>query len=294
METITVAVRRGVAIESVHRVHAVGLRDGRVVASAGEPAFVTFTRSSAKPLQALSLARAYPDLPTAELAIACASHEAEPPQLSAVQALLARAGANEDDLVCGPPHGRDGASPLRHPCSGKQAGLLAVCRARGWDRTGYHQLEHPLQQEILGELEAAAAVPAAASGIDGCGVVTFALPLDAVARAFARLPGIDAGERVLAAMRAHPELIGGTRIVDTELMLALPGWVAKRGAEGLLCGLAPDGLAVVLKVEDGAQRAVWPALVRFLTTVGIEVEQDLGRERVVNSRGEEVGEVVAL
>src|SRR5215470_13514174 len=124
---VRVVVRRGGVVEATHVVHAALVRDDALVAAAGDPHLVTLLRSSAKPFQALPLARAYGDLDSRELAIASASHLALPDQLAAVRLLLARAEATEDDLECGP----DGNPPsrLKHNCSGKHAGMLAVCRA---------------------------------------------------------------------------------------------------------------------------------------------------------------------
>ncbi len=288
---ISVLVRRGGTVESVHRVHAAAVRDGEVVASAGEQEFLTFMRSSAKPLQALPLARAYPELPDHELAIACASHLAEPDQLAAAQSLLARAHAREDDLECGP----EGDPPRRinHNCSGKHAGMLAVCRARGWPLQGYRLADHPLQQELRTEVETASAEPHIAAAVDGCGVVTFALPLRAMARAFAVLETLEAGDRIAAAMRARPELIRGEKAADTMLMRALPGWIAKGGAEGLMCA-AGAGLGVALKTEDGAARALRPALAAFLGRLGHDLPDGFAVVSVENSRGEAVGEIVAV
>jgi L-asparaginase II len=287
---ISVLVRRGGTVESAHRVHAAAVRGGDLAASAGDPDLVTFMRSSAKPLQALPLARAYPELPEHELAIACASHLADREQLAAAESLLARAHAREDDLECGP----EGEPPrrLNHNCSGKHAGMLAVCRARGWPMQGYRLPEHPLQRELLIEVEAAAGVAVTTTAIDGCGVVTFAMPLQAMARAFARLETLDAGDRVAAAMRARPELIRGGRGADTMLMRALSGWIAKGGAEGLMCA-AGDGVGVALKAEDGAARALRPALSAFLGRLGHDLPPALRVVVIENSRGEPVGEIVA-
>src|SRR5205807_5763774 len=116
-------------------------------------------------------------------------------------------------------------------------------------------------------------------------VVTFALTLEQMAHSFAVLSGRDGAARVLAAMRARPDLVGGEGALDTAFMRARPGWIAKRGAEGLLCAASPDGLAVALKVEDGNSRPLAPAVAAFL---GIEEFERVG---VTNSRGEEVGEV---
>ena len=294
MEAISVAVRRGGAVESRHRVHAVAVRDGQVLAAAGDPGLVTFFRSSAKPLQALPLVQVRDDLDSREVAIACASHQAEPAQLEAVRNLLANAPASEDELECGFDEGRP-RERIYHNCSGKHAGFLALCRVRGWESEGYRLPEHPLQQEMVAQVSLATGIPAEEipTGTDGCGVVTFALPLDVMARSFLELPSLDGGDVIVAAMQAHPDLIGGRGAADTDLMRALPGWTAKRGGEGLMCAVSPDGLAVTAKVEDGNPRALRPALARFLGTLGVSVGEDFARVELVNSRGEKVGEVIA-
>src|SRR5262245_7505086 len=280
-EPIRVTALRGETVESVHRVHAVAVRDGEVVAFAGDPDFVTFMRSAAKPVQALPVARAREDLDDRDLAIASASHLADEQQLEAVRALLARAPATEDDLECGPFEG----SKLKHNCSGKHAGMLALCQAHGWPTEGYRLPDHPCQQAMLAEIARLAATDEIPTAVDGCGVVTFALPLRAMARAFA---GIDG--RVADAMRAHPELIRGAQSPDTNLMQAFPGWIAKGGAEALICAGSPDGLSIALKVEDGTQRALRPALGSFLAELGLDGSR-FGPVAIRNSRDEVVGEV---
>jgi L-asparaginase II len=281
VEPIRVTAVRGETVESAHTVHAVAMRDGEVVASAGDPDFVTFMRSAAKPIQALPLARARADLDDRDLAIASASHLADEEQLEAVRALLAKAPATEDDLECGPFEG----SKLKHNCSGKHAGMLALCHARGWPTDGYRLAEHPCQQAMLAELALLAGTNEIPTAIDGCGVVTFALPLRTMAVAFG---GVDG--RVADGMRAHPELIRGPLAPDTNLMQAFPGWIAKGGAEGLICAASPDGLSLALKVADGAQRALRPALGSFLDMLGLD-GSNFGPSSIRNSRNEVVGEV---
>jgi L-asparaginase II len=286
MDPITVAVERGEVVESRHRVHAVRVEGDKVRESWGDPELVTFMRSAAKPLQALPLVRSYGNLSDAEVAIACASHGAAPEQLDAVKLLLARSWSSEDDLECGPVEG----SRLRHNCSGKHAGMLAVCAARGWERPGYRLPEHPLQREIAGLVaEAAAARRNVPSATDGCGVVTFALALRQMAAAFARLAiGELAGaERIVEAMTREPELVEGPGRTATELMKALPGTIAKGGAEGLLCIGFQDGVAFAFKAEDGASRSLGPAAASVL---GVP---DLLQMPLENSRGDLVGRIVA-
>ncbi|MGH3130996.1 MAG: asparaginase [Gaiellaceae bacterium] len=290
-DPISVLVRRGGVTEAVHRVNAVAVQDGTVVAERGDGSLVAFMRSSAKPLQTLPVARAREDLDDRDLAIASASHLAGEAALEAVRALLAKAPASADELECG----AEGHPPerIRHNCSGKHAGMLALCRTRGWPSAGYRLEGHPVQSTSLEEIAAAAEVPPGEipSAVDGCGVLTFALPLERMAHAFARLEELEAGARVAAGMRAYPELIRGPRAADTVLMQARAGWTAKGGAEGLMCATGPGGLGVAVKVEDGATRAVGPALAAFLAELGHAVDE-LRVARLENSLGEVVGEVV--
>jgi L-asparaginase II len=295
MGPIEVVVRRGSVVEARHRVHAVAWRDGAVVEQAGDPRLVSFLRSSSKPIQALPLARARDDLDPREVAIACASHRAEPAQLDAVRRLLAKAPARERELECGIQDGRP-PDPLYHNCSGKHAGMLALCRARGWRSEGYRHEAHRVQRAIAAAHAEAAGVdedsmPAA---VDGCGVVTFALSLERSTVAFSRVRELAGGERIVEAMSAHPELIGGAGQADTELMRALPGWIAKGGAEGLMCAAGADGLGVGLKVEDGSSRSIRPAMHAFFGRLGLELPDEFARVPVRNAHGEDVGEVVSV
>ena len=286
-DPISVVVERGAVIEARHRVHAVAVRDGTVVASAGDAHLLTFLRSSAKPIQALPLVRARPDLDDREIVIACASHLGRPEQIEAVRSLLARGPAGEDELETGPD-----PTPIAHNCSGKHAGFLVLCRTRGWDSAGYRLPDHPLQRELLAEVAAAAEVEAGSipTAIDGCGVVTFALTLERAAHMFGRLPLLDGGARVIRAMRSSPELLRGPVAADAIVVRTLDGWAAKGGAEGLFCACSPDGLGIALKVEDGAFRAIRPALAAFLSGLGIDTGE-LGVVTLDNSRGEAVGVV---
>ena len=287
-DVISVQVTRGSVVEARHRVHAVALdADGHLIESAGDPELVTYLRSAAKPLQALPLVRAYPEIPDRLVAIACASHLGRPEQLEAVRELLALSWSTEADL-------ETGTEPTRilHNCSGKHAGFLAVCRARGWETHGYSALEHPLQQELLAAVaEAAGLEPAEIPiAIDGCGVPTFALTLTRTARLFGRIPSLDGGARIVTAMVAYPELLRGPVAADARLIIELPGWIAKGGAEGLFCAVSPDGTTIALKVEDGSFRAILPALGAFLPRLGVD-PAGLGRTPVTNSHGLDVGSI---
>ena len=292
-EPIVVEVRRNGAVEAVHRVHAVAVRDGDVVATAGDPALTCFMRSSSKPLQAIPLVRSRDDLPDDELAVACASHHDTPEQVASVRALLARAEATEDDLELGPQEGRP-PGRIHNNCAGNHAGMLALCRARGWPIEGYRLPEHPVQlacRDVHAEI-AQVEPETLQTGVDGCGIVTFALTLERMAHAFSRLESVPGGSRVAAAMRSRPDLVGGPDGADYLFMREAPGWFAKVGAEGLLCVAGADGVGVAVKTEDGASRAHAPALAAFLGGLGVDLPS-LTAQPVLNTRGDRVGEVVA-
>jgi L-asparaginase II len=199
-----------------------------------------------------------------------------------VRKLLAATGGSEDELDCGIQEGRP-PEQIYDNCSGKHAGMIATCRAHDWPVEAYRHTGHPLQQLLLEEVAAAAELDPAevGTGIDGCGVVAFAIPLERAAIAFARLDSLDGGDRVADAMRAHPELVGGEGATDTVLMQAQPGTVAKGGADGLLCA-GGGGTGLALKVGDGNSRALRPALAALVSGFGAplpEFEQVLLHNR---------------
>jgi L-asparaginase II len=286
MEPLIVEVRRNGTVEALHRVHAVAVRDGALVAEAGDAGFTCFMRSSSKPIQALPLVRARDDLSQADIAIACASHRATPEQLAAVRALLAKANATEDDLELGLQLDRT-LEKISNNCSGKHAGMLTLCNANNWPTQGYRLPDHPVQQaSAQAHAEAAQADPDDfATATDGCGVVTFAMPLERMAHAFARLPHLDGGHCVAGAMRAHPELIGGADGADVLLMEHTTTVIAKGGAEGLLCATdLATGAGYALKCEDGASRPLAAAAAAFL---GVDLPPTLVR----NTLDDVVGDV---
>ena len=302
MEPIRVSVSRGGVVEAVHRVHAVAVQDGAVVAEAGDSDLVAFMRSSSKPLQAIPLAWARADADDRDLAIASASHLADEDQLAAARALLAKAPATESELECGP--AGHPPSRLKHNCSGKHAGMLALCRARGWRSEGYRRCRTMDPVRGLGRTRGSLASRSYDGRADrGAHAVRVAVVDRRVVdperlrpqRASVhgdprgRLAHLDGGDRVASAMRTHPLLIRGPLATDTRLMQALPGWIAKGGAEGLLCA-ASDDLGIALKAEDGNGRGLAPAAAAFLAKLDLEVPA-LGVVPLENSRGEPVGEI---
>jgi L-asparaginase II len=320
-----IEVVRGDIVESVHRVSvAVVDAAGRLRASAGSPEQVTFARSAVKPIQALPLVTdgildsfGFGDR---ELALCCASHSGEPWHVDTVLGMLKRIGVGEGALACGahPPFHEASARALRengiepgrvhNNCSGKHAGMLALASGHGWPVAGYEQAGHPVQRRMLAEMSAWSGVPpdAIAIAVDGCGVSTFAMSVEAMARAFGALAGAarrgEAGpERVLRAMGRYPEYVAGTGRLCTELSRAVHGRIlAKVGAEGVYCAAVPGAeLGIALKVEDGAWRAAEPALLAVLRSLALITDDEMAElavfaePAILNTRGERVGRLRA-
>ncbi|HEV8265414.1 MAG TPA: asparaginase [Gemmatimonadales bacterium] len=327
MSEFLVETRRGTVVESRHRVHvAVVDGAGQLVAHAGDPDFVTFWRSAAKPFQALPLledgAAARFELTRQELALACASHSSEPGQVALVREFLQKIGCSERDLLCGPHRPLSEAvakdyetrgvrlTGVYSNCSGKHAGMLALAKHHGWPTEFYGRIEHPVQQRCLAEVSRWTGVPVEQIGVavDGCGVACFALPLSKMAFGYARLGMRDAGDgmrddasrishpasRVVEAMLHHPNLVAGSGRPCTDLMRAHPGRVvAKVGAEGVYSALLTrEGLGVALKVEDGHSVAASLAIAAVLGELGLNPQPaSLTTRPITNSRGEVVGEM---
>ena len=318
---VQILARRGSHVESRHRVHvAVVDAAGRLVARSGDPAFPTFLRSAAKPFQAWPVvadgaADAWSMTPE-ELALASSSHNSEPDQVKRIGALLARLGLTESDLACGPhrplwqelavrlPQDLDPEpvprTPLSSNCSGKHTAMLALARHRQWPTAGYHEVTHPVQLRGRASLAHWAGIEpeSIGSGVDGCGVACFQIPLQAMATAFARFGSAQdsAARRIADAMTAHPRLVAGIGRLDTALMSAARGTVlSKVGADGVYgVALRDRGLGIALKVEDGHARASMVGLIAVLRTLDVPAAAQPALERyagftLYNTRAVSVG-----
>jgi L-asparaginase II len=340
---VLVEVTRGDRVESVHRgVVAVVGPGGSPIASVGDPDAFAYWRSSAKPFQlAPFVASGRFDefgLGSEALAIMAASHSGEDRHVRLVQEILRRAGLTSAVLhnqVHAPYDTetsqrllRDGEKPTvqRGNCSGKHAGMVLFAKASGWPIDGYWEAEHPVQRQALETVSAVSDVPIEeiVTAVDGCGVVTFGMPLRGLALAFARLadpsavidPPLRAAlTRIRDAMMAHPELVAGERRrLDTAIMRAWPKRVvSKGGAEGVLAmGLPPSALpartpfgngpmGIAAKIEDGnlARRAGSAVAVEVLRQLGLAADplpgflEELASPPIVDPRGDPSGEVRA-
>jgi L-asparaginase II len=292
-----VDVVRSGFVESVHSGHLVVL-DAVELGHPGQP---LFPRSSNKPLQAVGMRRLGLDVPLRHLALAAASHSGEPAHIAGVRAMLASGGLSEGDLGCPSAWSLDEsarrawAEPERITmnCSGKHTAMLLTCRVNGWPTKSYLDPDHPLHRSLRTTVEDLAGEPVPAVGVDGCGAPLFALSLVGLARAYRRIATAESGpERDVAdAMRAHPDLVGGTGRAATRLMAGIPGLIAKDGAEGVFAVALPDGAAVTVKIDDGAQRAAERAVVAGLRTVTAALVLDELATAPVPGGGETVGEI---
>jgi L-asparaginase II len=292
MQSVRVLEKRAGVVECEHRVRVAVWKDGALVRAVGDVAAPVFLRSSAKPVQALaSVLTGAADrfsMTDAELALACGSHGGESFHVETASGLLAKIGLTPDALQCGahPPVFEPAAraiwaaggapTALHNNCSGKHSAMLAACVTSGWPTATYLDPEHPLQ--VMNRANVAAfggLAPADVRiGIDGCSAPVFAVPLSSAARIFANVTnrnsaaGISeeqrvAARRVTAALRAKPEMIGGTKRCDTDVIRVTGGRVvSKVGAEGLWCaGVEGANLGLAVKCEDGtAAAAYWTGL----------------------------------
>jgi L-asparaginase II len=295
-------------LEGVHVGHAVVVDpSGTVMRSWGDAEHEIFPRSSNKPAQATAMVRHGLDLPDHLLALSAASHSGERFHLAGVHEILESAGLDVGALQTPAdfpldPRERDAwiadgrrAAPIAMNCSGKHAAMLATCVINDWPLDTYRQADHPLQQSIRWQLEALAGEQVRHVGVDGCGAPVLSLSLTGLARSLSRAvqgEPDDPGRRVTAAMVAFPDFVGGTNRDVTAFMRAVPGLVAKDGAEGVYVASLADGTAVAVKVEDGTERGRQVALAAILVGLGVDPEALEGLLVIpVLGGGEVVGQV---
>jgi L-asparaginase II len=281
---VVAEVVRSGFVEGRHHGSVVALGpDSSVAWSVGDVESQILPRSSNKPLQALGMLHAGLQLDGELLALACASHSGEPFHLEGVRKILAGAGLEESALQTPPELPLDeeeqeallraGGSPtsLHMNCSGKHAAMLATCVANGWDTSTYLTPDHPLQVQILETFADVTGDPVEKVAVDGCGAPLLSTSLVGLARAFRTLSLASSGpeRRIADAIRQHPEHVSGSRRDEVRLLKAIPGAIAKVGAEGVYAAGLPDGRAVALKVDDGAARPRPVVMAEALRRMGL-------------------------
>lgn len=281
------AVTRSGMVESRHFGSLVAVDpSGDTLIELGTPDVVVLPRSTVKPLQALACLTAGAPLSGPELAIAAGSHTGEDEHVRVVRAILEKAGLDESALGCPVDRPEDeatfermirageGRSRIRMNCSGKHAAMLLACAVNGWSTHDYLDTDHPLQQHVRATMAEVTGVPVTHDAIDGCGAPLFGTTVRGIAQAFRALvqadPETPAGA-VAAAMREHPFYVGGSGHQNSTLMEAVPGALAKGGAEGVIGVAAADGTAVSMKIVDGSPRATTVLALSVLEKFGADI-----------------------
>lgn len=268
--------------------------DGTVAYSRGDVTSPILPRSCNKPLQAVGMLRAGLDLDGELLALACASHSGEDFHVDGVRRILAGAGLDESALQTPPgwpldDDARDrliraggSRTSLHMNCSGKHAAMLATCVVNGWPTGTYLDPAHPLQQAIAATFAELTGEPVVHVAVDGCGAPLLSTSLRGLARAFAVVSTSDRAEesRVAEAIRRHPEYVSGTTRDELTLLRAIPGAIAKAGAESCYAVALPDGRAFALKTDDGAPRARPVVMAGLLRHLGVDSEPGVDTEAV--------------
>lgn len=285
-EPLVEVVRDG-RTESVHYGSLVVLgADGSERFALGDVDTAVYPRSTAKIMQVTGLVRLGLGLPPELLALAASSHSGEDFHLDGVRRILDAAAlaesclANPESLPQGEKP-RDGwiaagrpARKLAHCCSGKHAAMITVAAAHGWSTVDYVDPAHPLQLALANTVEDLTGESIAHVAVDDCGAPLFAVSLRGLARAAGRIaigaPG-SPEHQVASAIREHPEMVAGTARDVTQLMRAIPGLIAKDGAEAVGVAALPDGTAIALKIADGSSRARLPALLAALGHCGVDL-----------------------
>ena len=321
---ILAELTRGNWIENRHRgAFVVVDATGMIIASAGDIERPVFPRSAIKSMQALAMVTSGAidrfHLTDEELALACASHQGEEFHVAGVTSFLGHIGLGAADLECGahaPTYAparerlRESGHPptaLHNNCSGKHSGMLAVAEALGVPTAHYVDRDHPVQKAVRSSIELVVgeSLTVDRCGTDGCSIPTWAAPLRAFARGFARmatgegLPGniASAARRIFDAATTHPHLVGGTGSLDTDVMRAFSGRVfQKGGAEGVQCGaIRNKGWGYALKVDDGNMGASHTMVATLLLAISDpddeqrKVLERFATQTVRNVRGLDVG-----
>ncbi|MFH0931432.1 MAG: asparaginase [Candidatus Zixiibacteriota bacterium] len=328
MNGILVKVYRGKTVESVH-CGSVAVVDskGKLAYSFGDPYFVTYLRSSAKPFQAIPLitsgaAKEF-GFTLKEIAIISGSHNGQKIHTDTVKSILKKIGLSEKNLQCGvhiphfytannlnPPPGKR-FTPIHHNCSGKHSGILALCVYSGWYIKNYLDKNHPAQKMILKSISEICQYPEKkiGIGIDGCGVPVHSMPLYNMALGFSNLVNFNSknGETsqayklIIDSMRKYPGMVSGEGRLDLSLAKASKNNIlAKAGGEALSCsGILDRGWGMAVKIADGTQRAIGPAVIGTLKQMGLLNEKQIVKIKkfshplIKNFRGDQVGFIQA-
>ncbi len=279
---------RGEVLENVHNGRiCITDSEGNIVGSVGDVEQMTYFRSSSKPIQMLpvlvrGLDRKY-NLSDREITILAGSHAGQPWHLEAILSLLGKTGYQESDLIMLPSYPDDGKYrdqmliqqlPPRkalHNCSGKHIAAMMLAEDLCGDHRDYWRPESAAQKEILHYISAFSGCPEEKIklGVDGCGIVVFAVAQKCIAQAYTRLvcpetlndPNISAAaKRMQKLIHENNKMMRGEGYLCS-IFNEDPNIIAKGGAQGVYgFGLKKERLGVSIKIEDGTEQ-IWPNVI---------------------------------
>ncbi len=279
-------------------------------------------RSGAKPLQATAVidSRAYEyfNFTDKELAIICASHAGTSVHIEKVAGILKKIGLAGENLQCGahmPLDASEKENFIKHDaqpnafhnnCSGKHAGMLAVCVKNNWDVSDYLNISHPLQEMIMQNIKDLCKLEKLPeTALDGCSAPVPVMPHHNMGVGFLNLLLNPKYSPLKNAIAQNPYIIGGNNRLDSEIIAASGGkLIAKVAAEGV-CIVANLELrqVLVVKIIDADSKARSIVTIDSLIKLGwlgkkqvqlSEKLDNLYKKQITNWKKQVVGEIKTL
>lgn len=300
MSVPLIEITRSGVVEEIHNGSIVVVKDNQIIYSVGNANVITPMRSTAKPFQLLSLikndGKKIFGLSDAEIALMVSSHNGEKKHLRILKDLLAKANIDETLINCGvhPAYfewiteeviretGKN-VTRLHNNCSGKHIGMLLLSKLLGYDYDGYWQETHPVQQMILKDISTLLGrdVSTISIGIDGCGVPTYNISLEELAKLYYKIAVSNMSDEddalgvIANAMISENFMVAGSDRLDTDLM-KLGKYVGKVGSQGIFCISIPlENVGIAIKVESGSENAAESVAVEVLNQLGMISGDDL-------------------
>lgn len=300
---ILVEVYRANILESFHRGSICVVNEqNEVVFSKGNIEQICFPRSAMKFIQVLPLIELGGiekfNFTLEEIAIMCGSHNAEKEHIAVVNSILLKIGLAKNDLFCGPqyPSSKRDANKLivenkkpehiHNNCSGKHAGMLALCKLIGAPIHDYINPNHPIQQLILNYVEKLYEYPKEKmiTALDGCSAPIYSIPIINQAIGFKNLTSNNyeyklqnACKIMLEAVAKYPFMVAGSNRYCTDMMqICAPQIIGKTGAEGIFCLCLPSQkIGVCIKIDDGKMLPQYNVAQAFVKATGLFTNETL-------------------
>jgi L-asparaginase II len=325
---VLVDVYRANVLESFHRgAICVVNENNEVIFSKGNVEQICYPRSAMKFIQVLPLLvlggmEKY-GFTLEEIAIMCGSHNAEQEHITVVESILSKIGLDKTNLFCGPqyPSSKHDANQLiiankkpehiHNNCSGKHAGMLALCQLMNEPIQDYIHPNHAIQQLILEYVATIYEYPKEkmVTALDGCSAPIYAIPVLNQAIGFKNLVCNQYDEKlanackiVIEAVSKYPFMVAGSKRYCTDMMqITAPHIIGKTGAEGIFCmSLTEQKIGVCIKIDDGKMLPQYNVAQAFVSATGLFSEEALAplhhylQEPLINFNKFTVGEIKAV